>query len=235
MWLDAAAGLGQELHGFAFDRAFDFRRGPALAFVRCGVGLQIRNELSKVLHRQRIEEALGHRAHLRHGALLDLAGRDRLLQTTGHRDAHGVWRVFLHHATGHTSVLQLEEVKLVVLADHRVGIEHVVEQVVEVATIRAREVRPHLLPFAKHRVTLAADGAEQDFAFGLVRRCEIALREQSAELLLLLVEVGLRRIEIAEGAFQQGGHIGVVQRRELPCKEGREHRARNRLCLHSGE
>ena len=216
-----AAGDGQNLEAFAFDGAF--QTPDAGGGGREAVGeLQVGHQVDHLFLRKRIQQAFRHERHRQDLAFFDLSLGDRELRAARHGQTERLRILELDDAAHGGAALQLEDVELVVLADDAVGIEHVLEEVIEFADVGAGEARADLVADVAEGMADAA-GRREELAAGR----DVALAhglglEQGLVLGLVLGEVGLRRVDHADDRGELRVEFLVAERLQLPHHERRE-------------
>ena len=216
-----AAGDSQHLQAFAFDGTFetpDARRGEGETVRK----LQVRHEIDHLLLGQRVEQAFRHERHREGIALLDLALGDRELHAARQREAERLRVLELDDAAHRRTTLEFKDVKLVVLADDAVGIEDVLEEVVEFADIGAGQTRADLVSDVAERMADTAGRGEQLAAGRDVALAHGHRIKHGLILGLVLGEVGLGRIDHADDGGELRVEFLVAERLELTHHERRQ-------------
>ena len=136
-----AASDGEHLQTLAFDGAFEMP--DAWGGRRETVGeLQIGHEVDDLFLGQSFQEPLRHERHRQGLALLDLALGNHELRAAGHDKTERLRVLELDDAAHGRATLELKDVELIVLTDDAVGVEHVLEEVIQLTDIRASEAGP---------------------------------------------------------------------------------------------
>ena len=216
-----AAGHGQHLQAFAFERALETPDAGGAGGEAVGE-LQVGHEIDHLLLGQRIQEAFGHQGHREHLALLDLVLGDGELRSARQSQAERLRVLELDDAAHGRAALELEDVELVILADDAVRVEHVLQQVVELADVGAGEARADLIADVAEGMTDAAGRSEE-----LAARRDVALAdglglEHRLVFRLGLREVGLGRVDHADDRGELRVQGLVAERLQLTHHERRK-------------
>ena len=133
----------KDLEGFPFERPVDLPdAGDAGCQGRLAIRrLQVGHEVDNLLRLQGIEEAFRHQGHGEHFARGDLGLRHGQLHATRHHGIKHIGRFGLNDAANSVAGLKFKDVELIVFPDEGVRIEDVLEEVIEVGTIRTRQAR----------------------------------------------------------------------------------------------